>query len=50
VGDTRLLSIGMASDIDPLRCWFSRCRLYSMLGVLIECLGVLFASTSFFRS
>jgi hypothetical protein len=50
VGDTRLFSTGMASEIDPLRCWLSRCKLYSMLGVLIECLGVLFARTSFLRS
>lgn len=50
MGDTRLFSDGMASEIDPLRCWLSRCRLYNMLGVLIECLGVLLVRTSFLRS
>ena len=50
VGDTRLFSTGMASEIDPLRCWLSLCKLYNMLGVLIECLGVLLVRTSFLRS
>ena len=49
-GDTMLLIIGMVSGSGPFRCCPRRCRLYNMLGVLIECLGELFARTSFFRS